>query len=427
MQIKSNKILLLILILNFLLKSLWVLFMPHPPLSEQGDPEEYEILAWNVLHGNGYNLGGLTGHFAYFLKDRIDDPTMRRVPMYPLMIASIYFLVGRHYKAIFLAQALIDTLSCLIIYLLAARIFKDKTAGFAASILYITYIPFFETCHVIMSETLFIFLFYTAIYFLLISLETKKFLAIVVSGIIFGFAQLTRPSLLYAILLLLIVIMYYFKNNFKYGIKYSIILLCSFFFVISPWVLRNYLTFHKFFLTTTLEGENLSFEYLAQYSHFNQNPEKKLPFDQDINNSDEITRNNILKKRAIDYYLKNPHKWLYSIPNHLLIFWFGNYHNKKPLFLYYATTQKHHSLSISLLVQNILLFVLSMVSLIKCFNKEILQKSLPLLIIFLFFHFTETFTTPDQRHFIPLAPIMMIIGSYPISKFYKSKRVMKKR
>ena len=187
--------------------------MPHPSIYEQGDPVEYETLAWNLAHGNGYNLGGAQGLFAHYIKERLTKPTARRMPMYPIMIAAIYFTVGRHYKAIFLAQAFIDTLTCLIIFFLTDRIFKSKKAGLIATILYVTYIPFLETNHVLMSETLYIFFLYAGLFLLVIGLENRSPKYHILAGVVFGFANLTRIDIFYAIPPILVVILYSFKDQ----------------------------------------------------------------------------------------------------------------------------------------------------------------------------------------------------------------------
>ncbi|MBU1626200.1 glycosyltransferase family 39 protein, partial [bacterium] len=363
-----HRILLIILIFNFFIKSLWVLIMPHPPLSVQGDPEEYEILAWNMIHSNGYNLGGLGGQFEYFLKDKIDNPTARRVPLYPLLIAAIYLIVGRHFKAIFLAQAFIDTISCFVIFLLADRIFKSKTAGLLAAILYASYIPYLEVTHVILSENLYTFLLYSGLLLLIIGLDKKDIKHFIFSGITFGLAHLTRPDILYVILFILIIIVFTFKKagKLKKGLKSCALFLITFSIVIIPWAARNYFVFERLIFTTTLEGEVLSYESLAKTARNAMETYEKSDLIGKINFLDEVTRNDYLKKRAIEFYKNNPIYWIKSIPDHILTLWFGNYRGKAT-FLYYSTTEKHHSLSLSALFQNLFLMFLTLCTFTKLF------------------------------------------------------------
>jgi 4-amino-4-deoxy-L-arabinose transferase-like glycosyltransferase len=424
-NLKTNKILLIILISNFILKSLWVMLLPHPPLSAQGDPEEYDILAWNMINHNGYNLQGLGGHFTYFLKNRINEPTARRVPLYPLMIALIYLLVGRHYKAIFLVQSMIDTLVCFLIYLITKKVFDNHKAGLIASMLYFLYIPFLETNHVIMSETLYNFLFYLALLFLIHALENQKLSYFMVSGIILGLAHLTRPTVIYVVFLFIFLILWTFRKKIYIGLNNSLTMLILFLIVISPWIIRNYLVFDRFIYSTSLEGENLAYEFLSSYSNITSSNNNQIAIEEVFNRSGEIGRNDFLLEKAKNFYLTNPNKWFFSIPDHLLILWFGNYKNPKPQILYYATTEKHHSLSISSLVQNLLLLFLSILTFTKYFKLDWFKISLPIIIAFLLFNFTETLVTPDHRHFIPLAPSLIIIGSYSLLNLLMSTRLKK--
>jgi len=391
--------------------------MPHPPLSEQGDPEEYDILALNMINGKGYNLGGLSGNFAYYLKDRITDPTARRVPLYPMMIAFIYLLIGRHFKAVFLTQALIDTLTMYLIYLLAKKVFKDEKAGLISSILYLIYIPFLETCHVLMSENLYAFFLYAGLLLFITGLENHQLKFICSAGIVFGLAHLTRPDIFYVMVLFLILLLYSFRKRINVGVKNAIFFSAVFLVIILPWIIRNYMTFNRIIITTTLEGEVLAWEYLSKFAVLGEDHEQNFDLSEKMNELDEVSRNDFLKKKAIDYYLENPVRWLKTLPIHILNFWFGNIKGNIN-FLYYATTGKHHAFSLSALVQNIFLFVLTFFLFIKYFSKDWFIRVLPILIVFLFFHFTETFKSPDQRHFIPLVPSLIVLGSYPLHKFY---------
>ena len=255
--------------------------------------------------------------------------------------------------------------------MLVNKIFKKNYAGLVGAFLYATYIPYLEVNHVIMSEGIYTLLLYSALLFLITGFDVKKGSYFVFSGVLFGLAHLTRPDILYVTILLLIIIIIRFHNYglIKAGIKNSILFFLFFSMVILPWVIRNYISFNRFILTTTLEGEVLAYDSLSKHALDPALPFEKANIFKQIKDMDEVSKNNALKKHAIEYFIQNPGSWLKNIPDHLLTFWFGNYRGEMK-FLYYATTEKHHRLSISALIQNSFLFLASLALFIFRFDKK---------------------------------------------------------
>jgi Dolichyl-phosphate-mannose-protein mannosyltransferase len=77
---------------------------------EPGDSRVYSQLARNVLEGHGYSDQAGPPY----------DPTLIRVPGYPLFLASVYAVFGHgDDRAVRIVQALLDTASCLLVAALA--------------------------------------------------------------------------------------------------------------------------------------------------------------------------------------------------------------------------------------------------------------------------------------------------------------------
>ena len=112
------------------------------------------------------------------------------------------------------------------------------------------------------------------------------------------------------------------------------------------------MTFNRVILTTTLEGEVLAWEVMMKYAKLEPGSTQDISFSDQLVNLDEVARNDYLKRLSREYYLENPVRWLRTIPDHLLTFWFGGYRGDIN-FLYYATTGKHHALSLAALFQKL--------------------------------------------------------------------------
>jgi hypothetical protein len=77
-----------------------------------------DATAWNLAQGNGFTAGA----------EPPFQPAIFRTPGYPAFLAGVYSLVGHSVRAGFLANALLDTASCAILWRLAAADLGPRTA-----------------------------------------------------------------------------------------------------------------------------------------------------------------------------------------------------------------------------------------------------------------------------------------------------------
>src|SRR5437867_1951996 len=94
---------------------------------------QYDLIATNLTRGYGFytdNIEGLdpgaTGVRARF--------SSFRAPLYPLLLAATYTLVGRHAVSVVLLQAILSALIPVLIYLIARRIHDEPVARGSAAI-----------------------------------------------------------------------------------------------------------------------------------------------------------------------------------------------------------------------------------------------------------------------------------------------------
>jgi 4-amino-4-deoxy-L-arabinose transferase-like glycosyltransferase len=192
-----------------------------------------------------------TGKYVYH------DPAAASVFMMPGLSYTLAFFVvifGKYdgITAFRVFQALIQTGSLLMVFLIARKIFNNK-AGLIAVITSFLYIADYWVVNLILTETIFKFFLLCLLYFSINGIEQNKSIYYVFGGIAFGMAVLFRPAIAtFPIIILFMWIRY--KYKLTKILKYTIIVSAVFCLIMSPWWLRNYSIFHKFIPLTLATG-----------------------------------------------------------------------------------------------------------------------------------------------------------------------------
>ncbi|MFC1525139.1 ArnT family glycosyltransferase, partial [Planctomycetota bacterium] len=143
------------------------------------DSYQYDTVAQNIISGNGFMVS--------------ENLRAGRPPAYPLFLSISYLLFGKSLFVIRFIQALLSTLSCLVVYLIGKKVFDQRT-GLIAAVITAIYPFFIFFSGLILTETIFILLLLVFIY-LLINLEQRGNIWLaVLAGVINGVAILTRAS-----------------------------------------------------------------------------------------------------------------------------------------------------------------------------------------------------------------------------------------
>ncbi|MBW2184659.1 MAG: tetratricopeptide repeat protein, partial [Deltaproteobacteria bacterium] len=255
------------------------------------DAEEYEGLALQILRGN------LT------LKDFI-----YLNPLYPFFLAFIYLIFGHNNLAVVLIQAVIDSLSCLLIYYIASTLF-NKRLGIVAAFIYACYgIAIFYT-GILLAPTLVIFFTLLFIASLLFAGERKNMLLFLISGIFFGLGVLARSNLL--VFLFFLPLWFFFVLKNKQGTSKAIwgfiSLLVGFFMIISIVSIRNY-SITKEFSPSVLGGINFYIGNNPKATGRFMSPHgvSNSPIEEiktSIRNAEEETGNTLTPSQASRYWL----------------------------------------------------------------------------------------------------------------------------
>jgi 4-amino-4-deoxy-L-arabinose transferase-like glycosyltransferase len=170
------------------------------------------------------------------------QPSVLRTPAYPLFLALVYKLAGRHGLAVSLANALLDIVTCLMLFFVARRSLQQTWLAFFAAVIFLA--P--SSCYIgtRLSEPLTAFLIVGWVFTWFFWKESMG--RWLVLGMIFGALLLCRP--VFAILPLVVGVWGLSRWN-RTEIRKTVAVAWLFVgcaFVWSPWILRNAVSFQRF-------------------------------------------------------------------------------------------------------------------------------------------------------------------------------------
>ena len=197
-------------------------YLPQRPVTD--DAYEYEYIAQNLSRAIAGEPLEDENRFTYF--------GAKRGWLYPLFIAGIYQACGPRDVFVRLAQAIIDALSCLLIYGIGKSIFS-RTAGVVAASIYALYPGFIYYSTMLYQETTAVFLLSLCFFSLQKAFSQKKSLLYFISGILVTMVTFYRSgfiffSLLTIPILLITLWLHYKKGFFRYFLCFLTGVFCMF-------------------------------------------------------------------------------------------------------------------------------------------------------------------------------------------------------
>ncbi len=154
-------------------------------ITPYADAKHYHKIAINISTGKGYTEGDNPGD---------DEKALSWPPFYPFLLAILYRIFGDRYPLVWIFQAIISAISCILIYLIAKKVFSQKVAVFSmlTSAIFFHFILYTA---MLLTETIFIF--FVLLFFILLFdiVKSHPLLKYALLGILVGLAILTRPIL----------------------------------------------------------------------------------------------------------------------------------------------------------------------------------------------------------------------------------------
>jgi 4-amino-4-deoxy-L-arabinose transferase-like glycosyltransferase len=408
---KPVRILHAILILCFLVRvSYQVFFITYyqfyDPYRHPRDPtfvDGSEIIAQNLVQGRGYR------------DPQTQYPTARRAPVYPLFLAFIYRVFGINQKVALLFQSLFDTLTCLIIYHIALKLFKCRLTALLSASIWAVYLPGVLFVAKFYSEPLFTLLLSLFILLSIKSLQTPRIIYFIWTGVLLGLATLCRPVTQLFFGCGFVYYFIHFWRRKRTALSACIILFLSFSFTLAPWTVRNYMLFKRFIPVSTLLGYNLFLDhglalgrdnYLAPveskaYRDFEEKIENKYGRSRPLS---EPEWGDIYMREAQKAIRTHPVRYLVLSLRHFTMLWFNlgvKGYGKLKEYAFFCL--------------NAPLMLLAMLAITR-FKGEWTRFSYPLLFLILYNTVVHMLLVTGIRFVIPVMPYIIILAAFALIK-----------
>ncbi len=190
-------------------------------------------------------------------------PTTDRAPLWAFIVTGIYAITeGKNiYARLFFC--LLDSGTCVLIYLFARDLFGRRIA-FVTGVLAALYTGLFIYTGWLYTETLYTFMLLAFTYTLYLFQRSKQTRWIIASGIFLALASLTRPNGLFVFGMLIVwavIIIFTRQATWQQATRAVLIILLITTVLIAPWTLRNYRIAHIFIPVATGSGVVLAGAY----------------------------------------------------------------------------------------------------------------------------------------------------------------------
>lgn len=392
----ENRLIIFILVLALGLRLIYCLLVFSPLLEKKGEElgwvidgklavDPYDAIARNLLKGKGY----------------VDDSNrinFERLPLYSYFLVVIYKLLGTELWKLQIVQSVIDTISCLLIYVLSLKLFRDKAAALLAAFLYAVYFKMIALVARPFNETLYILLLLIFLNFFLNSFKRATFSFF--SGLLLGMLTLIKP----VTLLFPIVVggLYYFKLKREFFFK-LLFFLAGFVILIVPMFVRNYVLERKIFFSSG-GGKMFYMGAVFDYSKNFRNREQKLikEIGRKFSFPYSIEDDNLLRKKAITIIRRDPIGYIKRMIPRIYLFWaYPDY-----------STGMMAAKTIVILIFNLALIIFAVIGFYYTGKQGIFYA--PFLSIILYFYCVYVITYAYSRYSLPLYPILFIFSSYGV-------------
>ena len=242
-----------------------------------------------------------TGTYVYH---NPPSPTVFMMPGLSFTLAALTHVFGKFgaLTALRIIQAVLQTLSLLLVFFIGRKVFNSKV-GAAALIINVFYFADVWVSNLVLTETFFKFFVLNLVYLSIFAIQGKKTKYYIAAAIAWGLATLFRPTIAtYPVVILIVWLLR--KYSFKDILKYSAISAVIFFVILSPWWIRNYQVFHRFIPLTLatgnpmLQGTYINYDQSSRGTDGLNYNQFKYPADTEIDN-------NAVEMEIAKYRLKN--------------------------------------------------------------------------------------------------------------------------
>ena len=198
-----------------------------PAASISGDAGDYDRLAHAIVNGEGY-------------VSETGQPTSMRPPLYSYVLAGFYQVFPDGPAAMRVLQAILDAVTCALVYGLTFRHFGVVAARVAGVLSIFSLSLLFATRH-LLTETFMAFFMVAIVYSLDTALTSWRLGAFLFTGVLVGLSTLTKGTTLPLPAMLLLPILASTQWKWRPTLQAGAIVFAGFLVVLLPWTVRNYL------------------------------------------------------------------------------------------------------------------------------------------------------------------------------------------
>ncbi len=206
------------------------------------DAGTYDVNALNIAQGKPTT----DDKQAYF-----------QAPFYVFFLAGIYKVFGHNYYIVRVIQIIISSLSCVLLFFIARKLFNQTTALIAAGIYTFYGTIIFYDCE-LLNPVLLIFFNLLGLLLLIYATEKPKIYTWLLCGFVFGLSIITRENTLLFMPVIMLWIFFVFRKRTtsKTILIYTLSFLSAVIIVITPVTIRNYLVEKDIVLVSHTGGIN---------------------------------------------------------------------------------------------------------------------------------------------------------------------------
>ena len=365
------------------------------------------------------------GQFIYTKQDEsslwTDTIYGMKPPLYPYILAGFFSILGIGSSLVKILQIVLSVCTGILLYKSGEKIFSKKVGLIACGL----FMFFWEVAYfsqAFYSENLQWFLMSLLLYLLASKIRHTYFY----SGIVLGLYILTKPTTL--LLIVPITYLLLWKSYSFQNIKNLIILLLMTIITLSPWVIRNFLTYKQFVPVYTDGGVNI---WMGNYPdsgggyNITRNNPKETPILHTKGVAKEIERDNFYYTSAFNYMKQNPVRtfelsiskiFLTFNPNRPGMINTATTTYRKWLFTRPKSEALNSALTHMIILEFVALQILSLLAVLRIFYKKKITKHVIFLLVILTVQLLSIMIShAETRYVMEMYPILFLFSAVPLS------------
>jgi len=339
-------------------------------------------------------------------------PTAMIMPVYPVILASIFKIFGIYSKAsaivILSLNSLFSALTCLPIVLICRKLLSGRTAMIAGWMwalwpngIYFSADWMWPTC----LTTLLL----ASLFLILLHLKTANDKwawvkwAWVGFGLLSGFAALNDPNVLSVLPLLAFWVC---PVRRRCGQRWFSLAATAFLVVVMPWLIRDYRTFHRFIPFRDGLGLELYVGNNGYSRHWANGKVRPSNDPAELNEFKQGEMAYMAHKRAqaLDFIKAHPRWYAVMILRRVIYLWTGFWSLERTYLLEEPMDPENISLSVAALT-------LALIGMRRLWRQDP-PLIVPFLLLMAFFPLTYYFTHPEVYYMRPLDPFIVVLAAY---------------